>query len=179
MKQFVIPSVNNLRFLDQACNGDAPILFLTKTNICNLHGIVEPIHAAKKKAFVHLEFMNGFKADREGLKLLKNAYKVDGVVSANLHALFEANSLGLETIYRLFLVDSISLERSENVLKGAHFSGIEVLPAINAIEEVQDLKEKLPNEFLIAGGFVRKQEVINRAFHEGYTAVDTSDPTLW
>lgn len=179
LKQYIIPAIDDLKKLQPACQTPAPVVFLMKANICNLKALVQLLHKHHKQVYVHIEFMDGFKPDKEGLKLLKNEYQVDGIVSANAKALVMAQSCNLQVVYRLFLVDSISLKRSQQILLNNDFSTIEVLPAINALKEVKLLQKIFTHAHLIAGGFVRDQALIKQIFDCGFQAVDSSDVRVW
>jgi hypothetical protein len=52
---------------------------------------------------IHLELLGGFKPDQAGINLLKNYYKVDGVISSNLSALRYAKKEGLLTYFGYYL----------------------------------------------------------------------------
>ncbi|MFD1441658.1 glycerol-3-phosphate responsive antiterminator [Lacticaseibacillus hegangensis] len=175
----IIPSVVNLKFLDQACRTPSSIIFLTGCNIGNLQAVVRRVHKAHKLAFVHLEFLSGFKADHEGLNLLHTMFNCDGVVSTNIRSLSLAKKIGLQTIFRLFLVDSVSYERSKSALKDETFTAIELLPAINAVAQFPLIWTSGLKAPLIAGGFIRTQNMISNVWNAGFDYLDTSQPDLW
>lgn len=178
-KQTVIPSSLNGRHLHRACKCKSDIVLLSGVNIGNLATFVKEIHYEKKLAFAHIDITGGFRPDDMGISLLKNMFHLDGVVSTNMHALSKAKAIGLETVYRLFLLDSRSLERAESVLRANICSAIEILPSGYALSEVQEIRKHVGDTDLIAGGFVRTQNDIDSIFASGFAGVTTSNQDLW
>lgn len=179
VEKIIIPSVVDFKFLDKACHTNSPVIFLTKCSIGNLQSVVKKIHEFGKLAFVHLEFVEGFKPDTEGLKLMRNMFKVDGVISTNTRSLLKAKSVGLQTVFRLFLVDSVSYERTIQILKKNKFSGLELLPAINGVAQLDLIEHQISGTPLIAGGFIRTEQMVENVFSTDFVALDTSSNKLW
>jgi glycerol uptake operon antiterminator len=175
----VIPSVKDLKYLEQACESKSPVVFLTKSNIANLQCLVKTIHDFHKRAFVHIDLIGGFKPDDEGIHLLHSMYHLDGVVSTNIRALSEAYSIGLQTVYRVFLIDSKSLERAGMILKKARFTALEVLPGEYALKQEKYIRKYVKDSELIAGGFIRDQKLIDKILSTSFIGLDTSDSSLW
>ena len=123
-KSIVIPSSLNGKYLREACEAKSEIVLLSGVNIGNLGSFVEYIHAHHKKAYIHIDITGGFRPDEVGIQLLKNMFHLDGVISTNMHALTRARAIKLETIYRLFLFDSRSLERAAGAMSDGQFSAI-------------------------------------------------------
>lgn len=178
-EQIVIPSSLNGKYLREACTAKSNIVLLSGVNIGNLKEFVKFIHQQHKKAFMHIDITGGFRPDDTGITLLKTMFHLDGVISTNMHALTKAKSLGLETIYRLFLIDSRSLERAAGVLKESSFSAIEILPSGYAVSEEKRIRRYVGEKDLIAGGFVRSKEDIEKIFKADFMGVTTSNPALW
>ena len=98
---------------------------------------------AAKKVLIHLELLGGFKPDQAGISLLKNYYKVDGVISSNLSALRHAKKEGLLTIFRVLLIDSRSLDQSIDIVKHNPPDAIEILPAEYACQCLELISRNL------------------------------------
>ncbi|KNZ41536.1 glycerol-3-phosphate responsive antiterminator [Acetobacterium bakii] len=174
----VIPSIRKLNNLEVALESDARIILLTDAHIANLKTLVEMVHSKGKKALVNLELIGGFGKDHVGMKLLKNHYHVDGVMSTDSGKLGMAKRYELFTIQRFFLIDSRSFETTMKILESARVDGAEVLPAITAMDLFDDLMQvaRIP---LLAGGFIRDREMLNKIRERGFKGVTISDKSLW
>lgn len=178
-KQTVIPSALNGKNLDKACQANSDVVLLSGVNIGNVGACVQYIHKHKKRAFMHIDITGGFRPDQTGIRLLKSMFHLDGVTSTNMHALSTAKVLGLETVYRLFLIDSRSLERAAGLLKDGEFSAIEILPSRYAVSEEKKIRTYVGKTDLIAGGFIRSKSDIDKIFNSNFIGVTTSNSALW
>lgn len=83
----IIPSIRKYKHFEQALACASEYVLLSEANIGNLQSLIGKCHQSGKKVLIHLELLGGFKPDQAGISLLKNYYKVDGVISSNLSAL--------------------------------------------------------------------------------------------
>lgn len=91
--------------------------------------------------------------------------------------LIKAKSRGIIAIQRVFLIDTIALEKSFSMIESAKPDYIELLPGIipSMISEVHQ-RTKIP---VITGGLVRTVESIEEALSAGAVAITTSNKDLW
>ncbi|WP_303867807.1 glycerol-3-phosphate responsive antiterminator [Acetobacterium wieringae] len=174
----VIPSIRRLGDLELALNSKAQVILLTEAHIANLQELVRLVHSRDKKALVNLELLGGFGKDQVGMKLLKNYYHVDGVMSTDSGKLGMAKQCGLVTFQRFFLHDSRSFETAQKIIDCSRVDGAELLPAVMAIDCYQALLAvaKIP---LLAGGFIRDREMMKKIRARGFKGLTVSDKTLW
>ena len=125
----IIPSIRRLTDLDTALESGAQVILLTDADITNLQVLTQKIHAAGKQVWINTELLGGFGKDQAGLKLLKNYYKVDGVMSTDSARLKTLRHMGLYTVQRFFMTDSRSFETSLKLLKNSGMDAAEILPA--------------------------------------------------
>ena len=101
----------------------------------------------------------------------------DGIISTHPNLIRHAHTLGLLTIQRAFVLDSLSLDTlfSQQSLCQPDF--IEVLPGIMPpiITEISQ-KTQTP---LIAGGLIRTKQDVLSAMNAGAAAVSTSARSVW
>lgn len=116
----IIPSIRKYKYFEKALSCQSEYVLLSEANIGNLQSLIGKCHQSGKKVLVHLELLGGFKPDQAGINLLKNYYKVDGVISSNLSALRYAKKEGLLTVYRVLLIDSRSLISRSILLNTVH-----------------------------------------------------------
>lgn len=174
----VIPSIRRLNDLKVALNSDVQIILLSEAHIANLLDLVRLVHNQEKKALINLELLGGFGKDHVGMKLLKNYYHVDGVMSTDSSKLGMAKQSGLFTIQRFFLPDSRSFDTAMKIIESSKIDAVELLPALIAINLADRLKEvaKIP---LLAGGFVRDHEMVEEIKNTGFMGLTASDKSLW
>ena len=176
----VIPSSIAGRHLNDAMNGSAKTVLLSGVSIGNLQDFVSAIHKHAKLAIAHIDILGGFKADNTGIELLKNLYKLDGVLTSNVQALVHAKQLGMITVFRLPLLDSLSLSKAMGTLKNTKdYDAVQILPAICAIAEFHRVRRIIIDKPLIASGLIETKEQVKMALSVGYHSVATSHVELW
>lgn len=179
-KKSVIPSLRNLKNIEKAIKSPSEYILLSEVNIGNLKEISAICRKAKKKVLVSVDVLGGFKGDKIGVKLLKNLFQIDGVVSTNVQVLRMAKQEGLLTVYRLFMIDSRSLTRAAQILKQGDFDCVEVLPGEYAYQKVDIIKKHLSSDVqLIASGFIETQEIADKILSKDFIAVTSSQTKLW
>ncbi|AFA48552.1 glycerol-3-phosphate responsive antiterminator [Acetobacterium woodii] len=174
----VIPSIRKLNDLEIALKSDVQVILLTEAHIANLLDLVKLVHAKDKKALINLELLGGFGKDHVGMKLLKNYYHVDGVMSTDSSKLGMAKQCGLVTFQRFFLHDSRSFETTLKIIESSRVDGAELLPAVMALDCYSKLISiaKIP---LLAGGFIRDREMMEKIKICGFKGLTVSEKSLW
>lgn len=177
----IIPSIRKYKYFEKALSCQSEYVLLSEANIGNLQSLIGKCHQSGKKVLVHLELLGGFKPDQAGINLLKNYYKVDGVISSNLSALRYPKKEGLLTVYRVLLIDSRSLDQSLDIVKHSPPDAIEILPAEYACQCLELISRNLKgfDVVFIAGGFVKRKYLVDKIFHAGFKGITTSEPGLW
>lgn len=175
----VIPSVRRLKDLEKAVQATSEYVLLSEVHIGNLEPLAARCADAGKKVLVHADLIGGFKADRDGIKLLRNMFHVDGVLSQSAHVVAAAKKAKMQAIQRVFIMDSRSLDRSLAALGEAHPDGIEVLPGALASRYYDVFDQWADTTALIAGGMVQTREEAEDLFDIGYEAITASTPELW
>ena len=107
----LIPSVRDMKTLDCALQSrHREILLSTVSHIGNLAELTSLCHKHGKEAIVNHELIGGLGNDTVAFEMLKKAYKVDAVIGANPYHISRAKAIGLKTIWKVPLLDSLSLE---------------------------------------------------------------------
>ena len=174
----IIPSIRRLSDLEVALKSQSEIVLLTEAHIANLKDLVKLAHQNKKLVLINLELVGGFGKDQTGIKLMKNYYQVDGVMSTDQAKLNLARHNGLFTIQRFFLHDSRALDTSLRLLQTSGVDAAELLPAKIATDFIKKIRTvtEIP---LLAGGFIRDQKMIEAIQSSGFNGLTVSDKTLW
>jgi len=173
----VIAAVRDGETLETALASRAAAVFLLGGTIVTLADRVTAIHRAGKAAFVHLDLMQGLKADAAAVEWLQATMPVDGVISTRTPLLKAARELNLITIQRLFLVDSASLTSGIRMMRVSPPDFVEVMPGL-VPKAIRTLKMELGRP-VIAGGMITEAEEAARALRAGAAAVSTSQSEIW
>lgn len=176
----VIPSAH-LRVLDAALKASSPYILLSDVDISTLEAASERVQQAGKHTVVHAEMLAGFRPDKIGLTLLRDRYGVDAVISTSTHVLETARRCGLQTIYRMFLLDSYALRSAIRTLKSARIDAVEVLPGPMAPTVAKAVRAAGgdAHRALLAGGFIRDRRLVDQLVAAGFDGVTSSDQELW
>ncbi len=173
----IIAGIKDINNLDDAVNSDCKIIFLLCGSIFNLKEAVEKAKAKDKLVFIHIDLLEGFSKDAVALKYISEEIKPDGIISTKNTQLKVAKSLGLLTVQRIFIIDSISIESAIKASQAINPDAIEIMPGIMP-RITKQLSSKLDVP-IIVGGLVSEKEDITNAIDSGALGVSTSAKALW
>lgn len=176
MKKTVIAAIRDSKLLSGAELDSIDTVFLLSTNIIELSSKVEEVHKSGKEIFIHADFADGIGKDRFGMEYIKNT-GADGVISTRASVIKAARETGLQTVQRIFIVDSQSIETAVDSTRSSKPDMIEIMPGVvpKVIAEMK-ARTDIP---LIAGGLVSAAEEVDAAIKAGAIAVSTSNVKLW
>lgn len=173
----VIASVKDDAGLAAALESDVSVIFLLYGDILTIRDLVARGHAAGKVVFVHLDLVEGLAAREISVDFIAGSTGADGVVSTRAALTKRAKELGLISIQRFFLLDSMAVKNIERYLGQDVSDLIEVLPGLmpKVIRRVRQVAGKP----VIAGGLITDKEDVTGALGAGAVAVSTTAPTVW
>lgn len=158
-----------------AMASSAEVVFYFKANIMTLKERVLEAHSKNKKIFVHIDLNEGIGKDKAGLEFLKTL-GVDGIISTRNQLIHLAKDLGLFTVQRLFIIDSMSVKTIQDSIDFAKPDVIALMPAF--VSKV--IKNFSSGDIsVIAGGLVSTKEEVLEVLSYGAISVSTSEPALW
>lgn len=126
----VIAAVKDDAGLEPALESDVAVLFLLYGDILTIGEKVARIHQADKKAFVHLDLIDGLSAREISADFIARYTAADGVISTKAALTKRARELGLVAIQRVFLLDSMALKNVERHFSQESADLVEVLPGL-------------------------------------------------
>ncbi len=173
----VIYAVKGDKELERALKLGGQCIFLLKADINSAGEIIGRCHAAGKKVFIHLDLADGIGKDEAAIRFIANKLRPDGVITTKINVVRTAKDYGLQTIYRVFMVDSQSMDSAIANVKKYCPDAIEIMPGV-AYDAISDMKKRVP-AYIIAGGLIRSADNAARAFAAGAVAVSTSCEKLW
>lgn len=173
----VIAAVKEESELRQALGSDCQVVFLLFGTILNIGSLVELVHKRNKVCFVHLDLIEGLSNREVAVDALVQLGRPDGIISTRAPQVRRAQQLGVATIQRVFLLDSLSLQSLLTTMDAYHPDYIEVLPGVipSVIAEIT-AKTAIP---IIAGGLIRSKQDVIQALQAGAVAVSTSCQAVW
>ncbi|GGF31615.1 glycerol uptake operon antiterminator regulatory protein [Halobacillus andaensis] len=177
LDQTVLPAVKNMKDFEKLLQTSTDYIIILESRLGLLHKVVRAGQKAGKKVWVHVDLIQGLKADDYGMEFLGRVVKPDGVISTRSHVIQQAKKYKLTTVQRLFLIDSQAVEHNVAIIKKVMPDYVEVLPGIvpGMIKEIKD-QIGVP---VIAGGLIRTEKEANAAIQSGASAVSTSRSELW
>lgn len=172
----VILAVKDTDRLDQLLDGNHDVIFLLAGNICTLRDTVKKIQGRGKIAIVHLDLMDGLAPREIVVDSIKKDIGADGIISTRPKLLKRANELGLFTILRIFLLDSMALNNVKQTLNQCEPDLVEVLPGIvtRYFREIA----LIANRPVIAGGLIKTPQDVFDALESGALAISASTFSL-
>ena len=174
----IIAAVKNQAGLE-ACleNENIQVVFLLYGDLMTIAENVSRVKLADKMVVIHLDFIAGLQCARDVVvDFVKNNTEADGIVTTHPNCVRRAKELGLYTILRTFVLDSIALA---NIPKLADNKPdfIEILPGpmpkvIHKITEMTDIP-------VLAGGLIEDKEDVIAALDAGATGISSTDQDVW
>lgn len=173
----VIPAIKTEAALQRCVESENPLVFVLHANLSTIGPITDFLKAHGKIVFIHMDLLEGLAQKEVAVDFLARTTKADGIISTRPNLLRHASSLGLLTVQRVFLLDSISLQ---NVLKTASHEAadlIEVLPGV-----MPKIIRKLSSTMqvpLVAGGLISDKDDAIAALSAGAAAISTTNEEIW
>lgn len=173
----LIAAVKDLKKLDEALNSSCEIIFLLNGNIFNLKENVQKAHDKNKLIFLHIDLIDGFSKDLTALKYIHQDIKPDGIISTKNNQIKNAKELGLLTVQRLFIIDSLSIETTVKTSRATNPDAVEIMPGIMP-KITKKLSERISIP-IIAGGLVSEKSEVVSILNSGGFGVSTTESALW
>lgn len=174
----VIAAVKNEEGLEECCGlEDIKVIFILYGSICNIGTIVKKIKDADKIALVHIDLVNGLASKEIAVNFIRYNTEADGIITTKPQLIKRAKELGLHTVLRVFLLDSMAYQNIDKEIVMVRPDMIEVLPGLmpKVIRKITK-NVKIP---VIAGGLISEKEDVMAALGAGAISVSTTNPTVW
>lgn len=173
----VIAAVKKSEKMEEAANSSCTVIFILCGDIFNLKEMVDKAKEKNKLVFIHVDLIDGFSKDATALKYIAEKICPDGIISTKNSQLKAAKQLGLLTVQRLFIIDSMSIETTVRASASIEPDAVEIMPGI-----MPKITKRLSGEIsvpVIVGGLISEKEDIENAIKSGARGVSTSDNKLW
>ena len=153
-------------------------MFLRHCNLFEFVALLESAHRCGCSVYVNIDHIDGIHADNAGLRYIAERLHVTGIVSNHPKILSIGKQFGLETIQRIFAVDSTGLEMALESVDTAYVDILDFSPALVVPHLSPQLKSSFPLPFM-ASGLLDTPEQLEVVLHTGVCAVAVARPELW
>lgn len=173
----IIVAVKDERSLTAALDSRPEVVFLLFGNILNLPELTERVRRAGKSAFVHLDLIDGLAGREISADFISRNTAAAGIISTKSPLIKRSRELGLISIQRFFLLDSMALDSLEKELARDSADFIEILPGL--MPKMIKHLSRLTSKPIIASGLISDKEDVITALNAGAIAVSTTNQDVW
>lgn len=173
----VLPAISSFKNLKLFISSDHPICILMDFQLAELEEIVLELKKHKKRVFIHIDLIKGLTSDEFGAIYLIQKLHVDGLISIKPSVISLAKKRNVVSIQRIFLKDTLSLNRSLAMIEKTEPDFLEILPAISNGVLSKIVQKTKP--LVICGGLLQTKEDMQSCIDHGAVSVTTSNNDLW
>ncbi len=174
-----IPVIENrVQFVHAFDSSQVSAFILRHCNLFEFATLLERANRSGLLIYVNMDHIEGIHADSAGLRYLADHFHVAGVISNNPRTLSLGKQFGLETIQRIFAVDSTGLETALESVDTQHVNLLDISPALVVPYVVPYLERPLPLPF-IASGLIQTSQQAQAILRAGALAVTVTRSELW
>lgn len=173
----IITAIKDEQGLVRCLESDSRMVFILFGDVCSIAGIVERIKNSGRMALVHLDLIHGLSGKEVAVDYIREYTKADGIISTKPALIKRAKELGLFTVLRLFVIDSLAFQNVEKLGNQVRPDLIEILPGVmpKVIQKICGLT-RIP---IIAGGLIQDKEDVMNALSAGAVSISSTDETVW
>ncbi len=173
----VVASVKDDAGLKRCLESDVNVVFVLYGDVVTISDIVDRIKDAGKIAMVHIDLIQGLRTSEVAVDFIKKYTRADGIISTKTPVILHARQLGLHTIMRFFVIDSMALTSMEKQVRSAKPEVVEIMPSLMPakVKKICDMV-KQP---VIVGGLVSDKTDVEELLSAGATSISASNSELW
>lgn len=174
----VIAAIKDYEGLEECCKyGDIKVVFVLYGDICSIGDIVKQLKDAGKIVMVHVDLIGGLGSKEVVVDFVKDNTMADGVISTKPALIKRGKELGMYTVLRHFMIDSMALQNISHPQYNVRPDFLEILPGVmpKMIKKICQMT-KIP---VIAGGLITDKEDVVGALSAGAISVSTTNPDVW
>ncbi len=173
----VIAAVRDEEGLRECLKTDCGVVFILYGDIMNIASVVERVKEKNRLAMVHMDLIAGLGSREISVDFLYETVRADGIISTKPALVRRAGELGMSTVMRFFVIDSMALENIQRQCEQARPDCIEILPGV--MPKVIRRIVRIVRQPVIAGGLLTDKEDVMAALNAGAVSVSTTNRKLW
>lgn len=173
----IIAAVKSDEGLEKCLTCESRVIFILYGDICNISSIVDRIKESGKIAMVHIDLITGLSSKEITVDFIHRYTKADGIISTKAPLIKRAKELGMYTVMRFFIIDSMAYESIERQLHATKPDVIEVLPAL--LPKVVTKICKMSSAPVITGGLIAEKSDVMTMLDAGAFAISSTNENVW
>lgn len=173
----VIAAVKDDAGLEACLRSDCRVVFILYGDVLTVPLIVDKIKADGKTAMVHLDLISGLSQKEVSVDYIRTNTRADGIITTKYTLVKRAKELGLYTVLRFFVIDSMAYDNIARQCAAAKPDCIEILPGV--MPKVMARIAEAERTPVIAGGLIADKEDIMAALQAGAVAVSSTNTDVW
>ena len=176
-RQKIIPVIENrIEFLRALNAPKISTILLRHCNLLDLRPVLDHAFEREVAVYVNVDHIDGIHPDSAGLRFLAHQLHIAGIVSSNPRILTLGKGFELETIQRLFAVDSTGLETALESVDSHHVNLLDISPALVIPYVVSHTVLPLP---FIGSGLISTLQQVQSVLRAGALRVTTARSELY
>ena len=177
----IVAAVKDDSGLEMCLKSDVDAVFVLYGDICTIAEIVSKVKDAGKIAMVHMDLITGLSPKDISTDFIRKYTGADGIITTKGNLITHAKEIGLATVLRYFVLDSmalINIERQSHQNRESQPDMIEILPGIIVPKMIRKIcsMSRVP---VICGGLIQEKEDVMHALASGATAISTTSSEVW
>ena len=177
----IVAAVKDDAGLEMCLKSDVDAVFILYGDICTVSDIVAKVKDAGKIAMVHMDLISGLSPRDISLDFIRKYTRADGIITTKSNLITHAKEIGLATVLRHFVLDSmalINIERQSHAGRESQPDMIEILPGIIIPKMIKKIcaMSRVP---VICGGLIQEKEDVLNALASGAAAISTTSSKVW
>ncbi len=176
-QQKTIPVIENRTLFSRALDASQiTTILLRHCNLFELRPMLDHALEREVAVYVNVDHIDGIHPDAAGLRYLAHQLHIAGIISSNARILALGKSFDLETVQRLFAVDSTGLEAALESVDTHHVDLLDISPALVIPYIVSQTPLPLP---FIGSGLIFTFQQVQAVLRAGALHVAVARPELW
>lgn len=176
-EQKTIPVIENrLQFVRALDTPHVSAILLRHCNLFEFKSMLENAHERELAIYVNVDHIDGIHPDSAGLRYLTHSLHITGIISSNPRILALGKAFDLETIQRIFAVDSTGLEVALESVDSRYVDLLDISPALVIPYVVSQTTLPLP---FIGSGLIYTFQQVQAVFRAGALRVAVARTELW
>lgn len=175
----VVAAIKDEDGLEKCLHSDIDVVFVLYGDVISIRDIVHRLKENGKTVLVHVDLISGLAPKEVSVEFIRKYTEADGIISTRRNLTEYARSLGMNTVLRYFMIDSLALQNIQKQSRAEIQPDIiEILPAILMPDFITRIRKvcKVP---LMASGLVTCKKETLHALNAGAIAVSTTNQSIW
>lgn len=169
---------NRIQFAQVLHTSCTSVILLRHCNIFEIAPLLQDARRSGIAIYVYVDHIDGIHPDAAGIHYLAQHLHITGILSNHARTLAIGKSFDLETVQRIFAIDSTGLEMALESVDIQATNLLDIAPALVVPYVASTLKALLPLPFM-ASGLISTSRQVQAVLRAGALCVAVSRPELW